>query len=177
MAAAQAAPHVPVLLSPVLAALNVRPDGIYLDGTFGRGGHSREILQRLGPDGRLLAVDRDPAAIKAAEALTADPRFDIRRGEIAELKEEITAAFQSPQVSDFHRKRMQDELGDVLFCCVNLARFMGVNASEALHGTNEKFERRFRFIESRALEKGKALASMSLEELDQIWDEAKTHGF
>lgn len=92
MAAAQAAPHVPVLLSPVLAALNVRPDGIYLDGTFGRGGHSRAILQRLGPDGRLLAVDRDPAAIEAAEALTADPRFDIRRGEIAELKDITEAA-------------------------------------------------------------------------------------
>lgn len=86
MAAAGTAEHVPVLLAPVLDALNVRPDGIYLDGTFGRGGHSREILQRLGPGGRLLAVDRDPAAIEAAKAFAGDPRFEIRRGEIAELE-------------------------------------------------------------------------------------------
>lgn len=106
-----------------------------------------------------------------------EPVFEKLKEEIAELKAEIIEAFQSEHVNDIHRKRMQDELGDVLFCCVNLARFMGVSASEALHGTNEKFERRFRFIESRALEKGKALSSMSLEELDHIWDEAKTHGF
>lgn len=108
---------------------------------------------------------------------TVEPVFEKLKEEIDELKAEITAAFQAKEVSDLHRKRMQDELGDVLFCCVNLARFMGVNASEALHGTNEKFERRFRFIESRALDKGKLLKAMSLEELDQIWDEAKTHGF
>jgi uncharacterized protein YabN with tetrapyrrole methylase and pyrophosphatase domain len=71
---------------------------------------------------------------------------------------------------------MQDELGEVLFCCVNLARFMGVDASKALQGTNEKFERRFRFIERRALQQGKALPSMTLEELDQIWSEAKAEG-
>jgi 16S rRNA (cytosine1402-N4)-methyltransferase len=78
--------HVPVLLEAVLEGLNVRADGLYIDGTFGRGGHSHEILARLGEDGRLLAIDRDPAAVGAAdESLSGDPRFDIVRGEIAEL--------------------------------------------------------------------------------------------
>lgn len=61
--------HSPVLLQEAVHALNVRPDGIYVDGTFGRGGHSRAILSRMGPAGRLIALDRDLAAIAAAEKL------------------------------------------------------------------------------------------------------------
>ena len=78
--------HVPVLLGPVLKGLNIKADGCYVDGTFGRGGHSRAILERLGEAGRLLAFDRDPEAIAAApEALTDDPRFELIKGEYAEL--------------------------------------------------------------------------------------------
>ena len=68
--------HVPVLLDEALDALRIDPNGIYVDATFGRGGHSRAILQRLGPHGRLLALDRDPAAVVAAADI-ADPRFSI----------------------------------------------------------------------------------------------------
>ena len=79
--------HVPVLLGPVLEGLKIKPDGCYVDGTFGRGGHSREILKQLGSDGRLLAIDRDPQAIASAPAfLTDDPRFELVRGEIAQLE-------------------------------------------------------------------------------------------
>ncbi len=79
--------HVPVLLGPVLEGLKIRPDGCYVDGTFGRGGHSREILKQLGSDGRLIAIDRDPDAIAAApESLTADPRFELIKGESAQLE-------------------------------------------------------------------------------------------
>jgi 16S rRNA (cytosine1402-N4)-methyltransferase len=79
--------HVPVLLGPVLDGLNLKPDGCYVDGTFGRGGHSREILRQLGDNGRLIAIDRDPQAIAAAsEALTADPRFELIRGDFAQLE-------------------------------------------------------------------------------------------
>lgn len=79
--------HVPVLLDPVIAGLNIRPNGNYVDGTFGRGGHSSEILKALGPDGRLLGIDRDPQAIAGVtEELNADKRFEIIRDEIAHLK-------------------------------------------------------------------------------------------
>ena len=79
--------HVPVLLGPVLEGLKIKPDGCYVDGTFGRGGHSREILKQLGSDGRLIAIDRDPDAIAAAsESLTADPRFELIKGESAQLE-------------------------------------------------------------------------------------------
>ena len=78
--------HVPVLLGPVLEGLKIKPDGCYVDGTFGRGGHSKEILQRLNDSGRLIAIDRDPQAIASAPAiLTADPRFELVRGDIAQL--------------------------------------------------------------------------------------------
>src|SRR5690349_18980731 len=70
--------HEPVLLAEALDGLAVRPDGVYLDGTFGRGGHSRAILARLGPAGRLIALDRDPAAQAAARAI-ADARFQFHR--------------------------------------------------------------------------------------------------
>ena len=79
--------HMPVLLGPVLDGLNLKPDGCYVDGTFGRGGHSREILRQLGNSGRLIAIDRDPQAIAAVpEVLTADPRFEVIRGDFAQLE-------------------------------------------------------------------------------------------
>ena len=79
--------HVPVLLGPVLEGLKIKPDGCYVDGTFGRGGHSKEILQRLNERGRLIAIDRDPQAIASAPAvLTQDPRFELVRGDIAQLE-------------------------------------------------------------------------------------------
>jgi 16S rRNA (cytosine1402-N4)-methyltransferase len=62
-ATAAAAAHAPVLLGAVLAGLDVRPEGTYVDATYGRGGHARAVLQRLGADGTLVVVDRDPEAV------------------------------------------------------------------------------------------------------------------
>ncbi|MDY0056130.1 MAG: 16S rRNA (cytosine(1402)-N(4))-methyltransferase RsmH [Methyloversatilis sp.] len=76
--------HIPVLLAEALDALAVRPDGVYVDGTFGRGGHSRALLARLGPGGRLIALDRDPSAIAAGQAIT-DPRFTLVHARFAEM--------------------------------------------------------------------------------------------
>ena len=78
--------HVPVLRDETLAALAVRPDGVYLDGTFGRGGHAGEILARLGPSGRLLVMDKDPEAIRvAAEWAARDSRVAYRHDSFATL--------------------------------------------------------------------------------------------
>ncbi len=78
--------HLPVMWAQVMDGLQVRRDGRYLDGTFGRGGHARGVLDRLGPDGRLLVMDKDPEAIATAHALFgADGRVVVRRGSFAGL--------------------------------------------------------------------------------------------
>ena len=78
--------HEPVLRKEAVAALNVRPDGIYVDATFGRGGHARAILEQLGPDGRLLALDRDPQAVASAIQQFADEvRLTIVHGPFSML--------------------------------------------------------------------------------------------
>ena len=82
--AAMSALHVSVLLDEAVDALAVRPDGAYIDATFGRGGHSRAILARLGDGGRLLAFDRDPQAIVAGEAIN-DPRFRLVHAAFGDL--------------------------------------------------------------------------------------------
>jgi 16S rRNA (cytosine1402-N4)-methyltransferase len=79
-------PHLPVLLTPFVDALCLDADGCYVDCTFGRGGHSRALLARLSPQGRLLALDRDPAAVRAGEQLAGeDPRFSIVHADFAAL--------------------------------------------------------------------------------------------
>lgn len=77
--------HVSVLLNESIDGLAIKPDGIYIDGTFGRGGHSRQILSRLGENGRLYSIDRDPQAIAEAKTIT-DPRFTIIHGPFSGLK-------------------------------------------------------------------------------------------
>lgn len=108
--------HVPVLLEEVLAGLAVRPEGLYVDATFGRGGHSRAILARLGPEGRLVALDRDPQAILAQEArnLCADSRFMLVHAPFSRLAESLAGrdlacgilldlGVSSPQLDDPER--------------------------------------------------------------------------
>lgn len=79
--------HVPVLLEETVEQLCIRSNGLYVDGTFGRGGHARAILRQLGPDGRLLAMDRDPEAVEAGRSMAAtDRRFEIERGNFRALR-------------------------------------------------------------------------------------------
>ena len=107
--------HVPVLLAETLTALAVRADGVYVDATFGRGGHARGLLAALGPRGRLVAVDRDPDAEDAARAVD-DPRFTFVRGWFSELPRLLAAVsiqhvdgvlldlgISSPQLDDASR--------------------------------------------------------------------------
>jgi 16S rRNA (cytosine1402-N4)-methyltransferase len=82
--------HKPVLLEETLTALNIKPAGCYVDGTFGRGGHSQEIIKQLGENGKLLAFDKDPQAIMQANAIAAnDDRLHVKQGSFTQLKQII----------------------------------------------------------------------------------------
>jgi len=76
--------HITVLLNEAVDGLAIRPDGCYVDGTFGRGGHSRLVLSRLGEHGRLIAFDRDPRAVEAGAAIN-DPRFSMVHAPFSEM--------------------------------------------------------------------------------------------
>jgi 16S rRNA (cytosine1402-N4)-methyltransferase len=79
--------HVPVLLHEALEGLMIKPDGCYIDATFGRGGHSAALLAQLGPQGRLLAFDHDPVAITyGRERFADDQRFSLKHGSFTELE-------------------------------------------------------------------------------------------
>ncbi len=85
-ASEEAMAHVPVLLKPAVDALVTDPEGVYLDGTFGRGGHTQAILDQLGQGGRLLSLDRDPEALAAGQQMAlADSRLTLRRAAFADL--------------------------------------------------------------------------------------------
>jgi 16S rRNA (cytosine1402-N4)-methyltransferase len=111
--------HLSVLLPEAVAALVTDADGIYVDGTFGRGGHARAILERLSPQGRLIALDRDPAAVASAasdESLAADSRFTIEHTAFSAMAATLAArgiaqvsgvlldlGVSSPQIDDPER--------------------------------------------------------------------------
>ncbi len=111
--------HVPVLLEQTLRLLRIKEDGLYVDATFGRGGHSSEILKRLSPQGQLIVIDRDPEAIDAARALSNnDARVSAVAGAFADLGDLLDSidvpsgsidgmlfdlGVSSPQLDDAHR--------------------------------------------------------------------------
>jgi len=83
--------HTTVLLAEAIDSLLTTPDGVYVDGTFGRGGHARLLLSRLSPRGRLIAFDRDPEAVAAAQATISDPRFTIHHARFGAMKDSLAA--------------------------------------------------------------------------------------
>ena len=82
--------HLPVLLNETVAALAVKENGLYIDGTFGRGGHAKQVLAQLSDNGRLLGLDKDPAAIATGQALEKeDPRFSIEQCSFADMADVV----------------------------------------------------------------------------------------
>jgi tetrapyrrole methylase family protein / MazG family protein len=97
------------------------------------------------------------------------PALDKVQEEIRELEEELGKSMVNDEL-------VMDEFGDILFALVNVARFLKIQPEEALFRANEKFKRRFQYIETRVKESGKTFNDYSLEELDQYWNEAKKQG-
>jgi ATP diphosphatase len=85
--------------------------------------------------------------------------------ELGELRKELGQQAQQAEITD--------ELGDVLFCVVNVCRYLGVDPEGALRGANSKFERRFGYVEQRLREQGRSAREATLEEMDKLWDEGK----
>jgi len=116
-----------------------------------------------------------PALMRAykIQKKAADVGFDWDdiKDAIAKIHEELDEFLEIYETGE--KKRVTEELGDLLFAVVNVCRFLKVRPEVALSHTNEKFLRRFRFIEEKTLEKGKILNNMSLEEMDNLWNMAK----
>lgn len=144
-----AAEHTPVLLPQVLAALNIRASGVYLDATFGRGGHAGAILQKLVADGRLLCLDRDPVAVaEARDRFAADPRVSVflaRFSSLAACADQIAPGLKfdgilfdlgvsSPQLDEPSRgfSFMQDGPLDM-----RMSQGEGMSAADVINGAPE----------------------------------------
>lgn len=139
--------HFTVLLNEAVEGLSLKPNGIYIDGTFGRGGHSRKILSELGEQGRLIAIDRDPEAILAAQTIQ-DSRFSIEHNTFSEIKSICEAhnlvgkidgilldlGVSSPQLDDAERgfSFMQDGPLDM-----RMDSSKGISAAEWLQQVSE----------------------------------------
>lgn len=98
--------------------------------------------------------------------------WDTAEEAYAKVKEEMLE-FETAPTS----KEKEKEFGDLMFALVNYARKAGINPDDALEGTNRKFKRRFEYIETKAAENNQQLKEMSLEEMDEYWDEAKSHEY
>jgi 16S rRNA (cytosine1402-N4)-methyltransferase len=179
IASSEAGRHITVLLQGAVDALNMRPDGIYVDATFGRGGHSREILSRLGPGGRLIALDRDPQAVLAAAEIQ-DARLQIVHAAFSELTDVLRElavqavdgvlfdlGVSSPQLDEAERG-FSFRFDAPLDMRMDTSR--GMTAAEWLNQAEEKEiaqvvwnygEERFARQVARAIVKARALAPIS----------------
>ncbi len=148
---------------------------------------SQEILRQWESIKGSEKPDRDPSSALARLSGSLPPLERARR--IQELVSRVGFDWKSPQpvweklreeteeleqaVSSGDRRKMEDEIGDLLFTVVNLSRLLGVDAGVALHGTNEKFVRRFRQVEERLKGEGLTPAEAGLERMDSAWNQIK----
>ena len=140
---------------------------------------STSVLKGISSSQDLMQVSLSLQAVAARFGFdwpNIEPVFAKLEEEIQELRHEVEQSLLPNADALKSKKRLEDELGDVIFCCMNLARFLKVDPADALQSTNQKFERRFSFIEAYVSEQGKAIQNLSLEELDKAWDLAKEKG-
>jgi len=127
-------------------------------------------------DSALEGVPKElPSLLRAhrLQSRAAKVGFDWAKVEdvFGKLDEELKEFKEALEKKD--KNEIEDELGDIFFVLVNISRFVGVNAEEALRKTISKFISRFRYIEMKAADEGRQLPDMTLEEMDALWDEAK----
>jgi tetrapyrrole methylase family protein/MazG family protein len=142
--------------------------------------HNWEEIKRREKEGRTSILDGIPKALPSlqkshrVQSRAASVGFDWRDMEdvFAKLREETEELERALAAGD--RSAVADELGDILFAAVNIARHAGVDPEEALQATTAKFIRRFRHVERRLAEEGRFPSQSTLEEMDRIWDEAKS---
>ena len=165
----------------------VRHPHVFADATFANVAEQTEAWERIKADERAAKGDADTSALagisrgmpewqralklqqRAARVGFDWPNVDPVFGKLHEELDEVRAEFAEGADAD----RLNDEIGDVLFVCVNLARHAKVDVSRALRHANAKFERRFRRMEALAADRGETLAGKSLAEQDALWDRAK----
>ncbi|MBR2395723.1 MAG: MazG family protein, partial [Bacteroidaceae bacterium] len=137
-------------------------------------------LKEKGGNKRVLAgvPDALPSTIKAfriqEKAAHVGFDWDTPEGALDKVKEEYAELKQ--EISAHDKEKAESELGDLLFSIINVARLYKIHPDDALERTNKKFIRRFNYVEEAALNQGKQLKDMTLEEMDALWNEAKAKG-
>jgi MazG family protein len=131
------------------------------------------------PKGLLAGVPRSVPALMEARQISsraANAGFDWSNVEqvLEKLNEELAELDGARKTGT--QEELQDEIGDLLFVIVNIARFLKVDPEQALRGTNSKFRRRFDFVEKGLEEQGKSLKESTVEEMEELWQEAKRQG-
>ncbi len=116
-----------------------------------------------------------PAIIKALRLQDKTKQVGFEWDDVAQVKEKVDEEIQElySAVATGQQNKIEDEFGDVLFALVNYARYLDVDPENALERTNKKFIKRFSYIETKAKEAGKDLQHMTLEEMDELWNQAK----
>ncbi len=143
---------------------------------------SREVLEnwenfkKNEKEGLLSEISENlPSLLSAYKITTIVSRvgfdFESALSALSKVEEEISELKRAIENKD--KEKIEDEIGDILFSIVNLSRLSGINPEFALRRTNEKFKRRFEYIERKLREEGKSLKDSSLEEMDRLWEESK----
>ncbi len=116
-----------------------------------------------------------PAMIKALRIQEKSKQVGFEWDHIGQVKEKVAEEFQELEVAiaGGNQSQIEDEMGDVFFALINYARFAKVDPEQALERTNQKFIHRFKYIEQKAAEQNRDLQSMTLAEMDALWNEAK----
>ncbi len=171
------------VLDGISEKLIVRHPHIYGEVKVNNSGDVKENWERIklkeGKKSVLQGVPNSlPALLKSyrMQEKAGGVGFEWRRTEdVWEKVQEELNELHHEVVNNAGVEHLEDEFGDLMFALVNYARYLNINPEDALEKTNKKFKRRFTYIEEMATEKGKNLHEMTLEEMDALWNEAKTH--